>query len=313
MPCYYPMSVWYGPGRTANGKRIIVFKASDAARGEESFRIPCGQCVGCRLEYSRQWAVRCVHEASLHDSNSFITLTYSDDFLPSNYSLQPDDVTLFWKRLRHHLSPLRIRYFYCGEYGDETQRPHYHALVFGYDFPDKELYKVTARGDRLYVSPMLEEIWGKGFCPIGELTFESAAYTARYVMKKVTGKGQDEIDPETGLKPYELYDPTTGEVFKRVPEFCRGSRNPGIAAKWINKFHKDVYPWDETIMRGVPQKPPKFYDRKYDEINPEGLEVVKAARKESLAKVDLDEQTDQRLDAKHVVKLAQTNQLKRNG
>ena len=151
--------------------------------------VPCGQCIGCRLERSRQWAIRCVHEASLHTDNCFITLTYSPDCLPSDGSLNHDDFQKFFKRLRKHIAPKKIRYYMCGEYGEDLQqpsklgRPHFHACLFGLDFDDKQLYIV--RDDvKLYTSATLEKIWGKGFVTIGDVTFESAAYVARYIAKK---------------------------------------------------------------------------------------------------------------------------------
>ena len=200
MPCYYPLEGWKSKNVNESGKRSVVFKRSEGFE-DMPVRVPCGQCHGCRLERSRQWALRCVHEAQLHDQSSFITLTYDDEHLPEGATLVKRDFQLFMKRLRKALHPIKIRYFMCGEYGENafqgtfsqdkrrraTQekhlqqykisalgRPHYHAIIFGYDFPDRE-YLETRNGNHLFYSPMLEQIWDKGFNTIGNVTFESAA------------------------------------------------------------------------------------------------------------------------------------------
>ena len=151
--------------------------------------VPCGQCIGCRLEYSRQWAIRCMHEAQLHESNAFITLTYADEHLPQDRSLDKREFQLFIKRLRKSIQPQRLRYFHCGEYGAKLGRPHYHACLFGFDFPDKELQRYSKTGEKLYRSDLLDSAWqNKGWALIGEVTFQSAAYVARYITKKITGE-----------------------------------------------------------------------------------------------------------------------------
>jgi len=119
----------------------------------------------------------------------------------------------------------------AGEYGDVTARPHFHACIFGLDFPDKKVYKKTRGGHNLYTSDTLEKIWGKGFCPIGEVNFETAAYVARYVMKKITGQQQK--------KHYEQVDQDTGEITSRQPEFNHMSLKPGIGKGWLEKWRTD--------------------------------------------------------------------------
>ena len=172
MPCYHPISAWQLLNvRTAKGKPSISFKDPfvKASPDRVGIKVPCGQCIGCRLERSRQWAIRCVHEASLHDANSFITLTYRPDELPPDGSLQKSHFQKFMKRLRKRILPKLIRFFHCGEYGDKGARPHYHACVFGYDFPDKKLYTVRD-GVRLYVSEELQEVWPLGFSTVGDVS-----------------------------------------------------------------------------------------------------------------------------------------------
>lgn len=166
-----------------NGK--IVFYDIDHIGKAFSLSLPCGQCIGCRLEYSRQWAIRCMHESTLHDQSCFITLTYSDDNLPEHGTLILRDFQLFMKRLRFEFSNVKIRFYHCGEYGEKFGRPHYHALLFGIDFEaDRTLYSQSKQGSKLYVSDTLNKLWNKGFATIGNITFESAAYVARYVVKK---------------------------------------------------------------------------------------------------------------------------------
>lgn len=175
--CVCPLSAW----QTESG--AIVF----AERGNirRSLTLPCGQCIECRLERSRQWGVRIMHEASLHDANSFVTLTYNDENLPHDGGLVYRHFQLFMHRLRKRV-PSKIRFFMCGEYGENFGRPHFHACIFGLDFVDKTLWQVR-NGVKLYRSKKLESLWEFGYSSIGTVTFESAAYVARYIMKKVTG------------------------------------------------------------------------------------------------------------------------------
>lgn len=243
--------------------------------GSPAFR-PCGQCIGCRLEYSRQWAVRCYHEASLYDENCFITLTYNNENLPKDSSLDKTHVQKFLKRLRKRLEvhKKKIRYFGCGEYGDvkKTNRPHYHLCLFNYNFPDREIhrhgstrafkgmFKQTNNKD-LYISKMLEDIWGKGFCTIGEVSFESAAYVARYVTKKVSG---------------EKREVWYGE---KAPEFAVMSRRPGIGAEWLKKYYTDVYPKDFHTLNGHKMRPNRYYDGLYEKMKPAAFEQIKQKRR----------------------------------
>lgn len=243
MPCYSPLKGWRSAKVNESGKRGIVFNRKDAFV-DLPVEIPCGQCIGCRLERSRQWAVRCVHEAKMHDQNCFLTLTYSNANLPADGSLQKSDMQKFFKRFRKKVAPLKLRYFYCGEYGDELQRPHYHAIIFGYDFPDKKLLRSGTHP--IYTSEILSDLWPFGICSIGSVTFESAAYVARYVTKKITGESAEE------------------HYGSRTPEFVDMSRRPGVAKEFAEKFKKEILDNDSVICRGIPMKPPRFYDSLYD-------------------------------------------------
>lgn len=304
MPCYSPLSAWKG-GFTASGKRELLFKRPkiDSASLFQ-LKLPCGQCIGCRLERSRQWAMRCVHEASLYPLNCFVTLTYDRDSVPRSGSLVKRDFQLFMKRLRKFagVSKPGLRFFSCGEYGESLGRPHYHAIIFNYDFTDKYIFRKSERGDSLYRSPSLESLWTLGNSMIGSMSFESAAYVARYCLKKVTGKNADE----------HYVNKSTGEL--RVPEFTLMSRRPGIGRGWYDKFKSDIFPRDYAIMRGMKVPVPKFYDKCLDVDDPAGLAALKLSRVGRACKSDptgFGEHGDIRLRVKETVKIAQMRSLSR--
>lgn len=264
MPCYHPVKGW----KTSTGG--LTFNAGRSPG--VVLTVPCGQCIGCRLERSRQWAVRMMHEASQHEQNSFVTLTYSPEFLPPYGSLRKSDFQKFMKRLRKRFAPQRVRFFHAGEYGDGLGRPHYHACLFGLGFPDAVTSTVRG-GHPVWRSDELSALWGLGLAEGGSVTFESAAYVARYVTKKVTG-GNAEAH-------YSSVDPATGEVVQVEPEYATMSRRPGIGAGWYERFSKEVYPADEVVMRGALMKPPRYYDLTLEKESPELFAAVKRSRRES--------------------------------
>lgn len=299
MPCYSPLKGWRSKSVTPNGKYPVTFQRKNAYL-DLPMEVPCGQCIGCRLERSRQWAMRCVHEASLYDNNCFITLTYSDDHLPSPPSLCLPHFQKFLKRLRKKYGP-DIRFFHCGEYGDLTRRPHYHAILFNHDFPDKILWS-QRQEHRVYRSEALEALWPYGFSEIGSVSFESAAYVARYVLKKINGEQAD--------SHYQTIDPDTGEISRIAPEYTTMSRKPGIGRGWWEKFRGDVQPHDRVVLRGMEMQPPKYYDRIYEIENPQKFEKMKAERKIE-AKKYLDNNTSERLLCRKLVKEASLKSLPR--
>lgn len=268
MACYRPLKGYRANAVNPTGKRSIVFKPPEGYT-DFPINLPCGQCIGCRLERSRQWAIRCVHEASLYEDNCFITLTYNDESLPDGYSLKLEDFQLFMKRLRKRFGP-GIRFFHCGEYGEKFGRPHYHACLFNFDFKDKELWN-TRESIPLYTSKALEELWPHGFSTIGEVSFDSAAYVARYITKKITGPLAEDH--------YAYTNPETGEVTTRKSEYTTMSRRPGIGRGWYDKWSGDVFPSDEIIMKGRAMRPPKFYSNIYEHENPVDFRAVKSQRR----------------------------------
>lgn len=230
--------------------------------------VPCRRCIGCRLEHSRQWAVRMMHEAQMHEASCFLTLTYDDDHVPVDGGLDREAMPLFMKRLRKSLSPLRVRFFQCGEYGDETLRPHHHVALFGTGFDDR--YRWSGSDDHpVYRSELLEKAWPMGSSSIGALTFESAAYVARYVTKKISlSEYSDERARARFEARYERLNPLTGELVTVDPEFATMSRRPGIGRSWIERYWREVYPLDEVIVNGRPAKPPRYYDEWLAENHP---------------------------------------------
>lgn len=254
----------------------------------------------------------------MHTLNCFITLTYDNEHLPEMGTLVKKDFQDFMKRFRKEYiyvpdytsvsdfvsgSVARIRYFHCGEYGEKYGRPHYHACIFGFDFPDK-VY-LGRRGDfPVWRSPSLERLWGMGRSEIGSVSFESAAYVARYVLKKVTGKLAKEA--------YELVNIRTGEVRYAQPEYCTMSRNPGLGGGWIDRFSSEVFPSDTVLVRGRLVKPPRYYDSRFELVSPEVVQAVKAERKAKLREVKYSDKSPLKLRVKRVIAEAKSN-LSRRG
>lgn len=242
--------------------------------------------------------MRCLHEAQMHPQNCFITLTYSDEHLPADYSVHKSVWQLFMKRLRKACGP-SIRFYSCGEYGPENLRPHYHAILFNYDFADKVFHSKTPRGDNLYHSPNLEKIWGLGFVTLGDVTYQSAGYVAQYVMKKIAG--------ENASRHYLRTHPVSGLVVQVDPEFALQSRRPGIASTWFDKFKNDVFPSDFLVADGQQRRVPAYYTKKLQE---EELEQIKRRRKKNSLPRRADN-TRERLRVREEVKLSKLKMLKR--
>lgn len=261
MPCFHPLTRFVAEDGTAYFKRVSNEIYDQVYAGRD--RVPCRGCIGCRIEKSRQWSVRIMHELQTHDGvGAFVTLTYDDAHLPMDGSISVRHWQLFAKSFRRRFGP--FRFYMCGEYGDQTERPHYHVCIFGHDF--REDRRPHSGGKfPLWTSPSLEETWGKGFAPFGEITLESAAYTARYILKKITGERAE--DHYQG----------------RTPEFnimSRGGRGGkgGLGKEWFEKFSGDCYPKDFLTFRGKKLRPPVYYDRLLEAKDQELLADLKAAR-----------------------------------
>lgn len=283
MACFRPITGY----RSHGGK--VKFSSKEGFI-DRPVTIACGQCMGCRLERSRQWAVRCIHEAQCHTQNCFVTLTYDDEHLPVDRGLDLAHWQVFAKALRKKMGP--FRYFHCGEYGDTFGRPHYHACLFGIDFSaDRRVWRVK-QGNKLYSSPTLEKLWRMGFAVIGEMNFETAAYVARYVLKKVTG------------------EPADAHYGGRKPEYTTMSRRPGIGSKWVEKYGDEVYRGDFCVVNGKKVRPPKFYDSRLEFLNPSEYARIKGDRA-SAARKHEDNNTWERLAIREKVTEAKLELMKR--
>lgn len=264
MACYHPNYMRRlppaFPGDKPTYQFIEYFPGKDIPQGN-IIKIPCGQCIGCRIAKSREWACRIMLESKYYESNYFLTLTYDDDHVPfacddngevTGYTLQKEDLQKFFKRLRSNTGQ-KVRYYACGEYGDDTMRPHYHPIIFGLHLDDLvPLSQHSGLGDTYYTSETIRQLWPLGNHVVGALTWQSAAYVARYVTKKVTGiKKQDY------------------EAIGIQPEFAVMSRKPGIGRQWAEDNHDKLqYNYlsvgDENGASQIP--PPRYFKQLFPEF-----------------------------------------------
>lgn len=298
MACYRPLAGFKSSVvNPETGKNVFFVTGGDKSfPGMEYVPIPCGRCVGCLTDRARSWTVRILHESSLYEKNCFITLTFDDKFLPPNGSLVAGgkDFRLFMRRLRKALKAVgqKVRFFHCGEYGDLLKRPHHHAVLFGFDFPDKVAMGGSGK-NIFYSSEILRSLWPYGFSSVGELTEASAAYVAGYVVKKVLGAGSR-----------RHYD-------GKVPEYVSMSRKPGIASDWIRLYGSDVYPDDFVVLKsGLKLRPPRFYDSVFDRDNPSDFSVIKSRRIDR-CKISVDNTID-RLKVREEVSKLKLKRKERN-
>lgn len=221
MRCTHPRTV----GFKADGK-TLAWSQRERSKEYAPFQLPCGKCIECRLAYARDWAVRCVHEAQMHPQNSFVTLTYDDQHL-KDPKLVYADFQGFIKRLRH-VSDDPLSYIVAGEYGEQTKRPHWHAIIFNWYPKDATYFRSNNRGDKIYESKILTEKWQKGQAELGSVTFHSAGYVARYSAKKlVHGEEVEEYQP----------------IFKV-------SSRRAIGAAWLEKYHTDIFNYGRLFVGG---------------------------------------------------------------
>lgn len=264
MGCDEPLTGYYSTEFGRSGKRLITFNRLQAF-SPSPIKLPCQQCIGCRLERSRQWAIRCMHEKRLHNANEFLTLTYSNDYLcwaikSRRPTLVREHPQLFMKRLRKRYGE-GIRFYGCGEYGKETARPHYHFILFNHMFDDRKFLYTSKNGDDYYTSDKCRDLWSYGNNILGDVTFESCAYVAAYVTDKITG------------------DPAADHYDGRLPEFPMMSRRPGIGSGWFDKYGEHAYKFDSVIMRGREMRPPRFYDTRFDTIDTVQMSRIKKKRR----------------------------------
>lgn len=247
MPCYRPITA-YAPLSQSDGGRY-VFDRAKALNPDHPRQLPCGKCNGCKQETAESWAIRCYHESLMHEQNSFLTLTYDDEHLPADFSVDLREVQLFMKKLRKQYGN-GIRFFAASEYGSKTFRPHYHLLVNGVDFrSDRKLYQNTKSGP-LYTSDKLASIWGKGHCTIGSVTLKSAFYCIQYIFDKTHDANR-----------YWQTHPVTGEPVRCAPEFRTMSSRPGLGYTWFQKYKLSCFPSDFLVIDGRQMPVPRYYQQ----------------------------------------------------
>ncbi|QCQ84943.1 replication initiator protein [Blackfly microvirus SF02] len=292
------MRAWYPKQTLSNGdpnpEKKLVFRKDKSETGIP-LKIPCGKCQGCLLERSRQWAMRCMHEKKMHldKGSSFLTLTYDDQHLPKDYGLDKEELRLFMHRLRKARYP-GVRFFACGEYGETLQRPHYHLLLFNVSFPDMVRNRDQREGQyAIHTSKELAKLWPFGQNFIGEVTFDSCAYVARYIAKKL--KSRDLV----------LAD---GRTITRDPEFTLMSLRPGLGTAYYEKYGHEIHTHDSVVMRGHEVSPPRFYDDKLRKSDPARYEEIKKLRRRRIMKLSKSDNTQARLRVREIVSLAKLSQ-----
>lgn len=248
MSCTSPVAGFLGP----EGRFVVDVRKSPSKAPME---VPCGRCMSCKIARAADWGVRGAHEMKLHGCGSFLTLTYSDEFVPRDFSVSRRPLQLFTKRFRDAVAPKRIRFIGCGEYGDQGLRPHFHLAVFGYDFrSDRKAATRNASGQLLYQSPLLSKLWPFGQSWIGELNAASVAYIARYTTKKITGAPAEDH--------YRRVSPVDGVEYEVEREFLACSNRPGIGAGWAAKFHMDWIDSGFIVVDGQKRRVPHYYGSK---------------------------------------------------
>lgn len=224
MPCYYPLDAWKAATRNESGKRGITFALRDGLQ-DQPLQVPCGKCHGCRADQALMWSIRAYHESTLHLKNCFATFTYDDEHLPADGKIVKKHLQDFFKRARKQGN--KLRYIACGEYGDTTRRPHYHAIIFGQDFLDDKI----EISEELYTNQRLTDLWGHGHVTLAPVTMASICYTCGYVMKKIG-------DEET---------------------FSLASRRPGIGHDWLKLYKDDLIRTGVVTIEGREYAVPKRY------------------------------------------------------
>ena len=278
-----------------------VFSSNRLEQYDKQFRvgrwkytpIPCGKCIGCRLDYSRDWANRGYLESLYYEQNYFITLTYDEKHLTIPQEMETSEGITYtdleeneWKGIlvpkefKRFLNTLRkiskrefkhtgIRYIGCGEYGGKEKRPHYHLILFNCPLPIESFYKPRCswNKDMYYQNEIIERAWPNGISNICEANWNTIAYTARYITKKVNGKESEEYYTMQG----------------QIPEFLRSSTQPGIARQYYEDHKKEIYEKDKIMIvtkDGVQwSTPPKYFDRLLKKEDPEKMKWIKEQRR----------------------------------
>lgn len=281
--------------KKTNGQYTLAAIGTNAPI-DGALTVPCGQCMECRITQTRNWATRMVLEAKMHEENCFITLTYDEDNRPKNKSLTKDDMQKFLKRYRKKLSPLKIRYYMTGEYGETTFREHYHLCIFGHMPEDKKPFKKNKHGDIIYTSEMLSKLWGKGFVTVGNFNATTAEYCAKYITKAIIGTQADQA--------YTITNMETGELTKRSAPFQTMSRNPGLGTTFYKQYKDGIWTTDSIVIDGRERNVPPFFDNLLKKEDPALLQAIKRKRADKnndWINQNPDTQTRQGLKAKETI------------
>lgn len=283
MACYSPLK---GYKHLKDGSIGFTLKSKLAAIDAQLSEIACGQCIGCKIQRSKDWAIRCTNEMYHHEQSSFLTFTYRDENLPENGSLHKQHLTTFFKSYRKWLqrnSKNKIRYYACGEYGTKLDRPHYHALIFGHEFEDREP-KFRKNGATYYVSKQLEKLWPHGNCIIAEACMGTAAYIAKYVTKKING---DQADSH-----YEIINEETGEILHLQSEYTVMST--GIGRQWLDDFYKTELAKGFITHEGVKFRIPRYYMDRLEKLDSGLHQYIKEATAERMDKPEEQKTMDEK-------------------
>lgn len=313
MSCRKPIEAYRSVLPDSDGKYSLKFH--EPSGGDyQKVELPCRKCMGCRRAQTLQWAVRCTNEASQHEDNMFLNLTFDEQNIPENHSLDPRHWQLFMKRLRKSIAPKKIRYFAVGEYGSPSDlrydhlvgntigRPHYHALIFGHRFPDLINAGSGNSGEQLFESEICTDLWGQGNVKIGQVNFASAAYVAGYCTKKLSGTPAE--------AHYVFTDPATGTVHTVKPEFCLSSNRPAIGLGFYQEFIDDYKRNGFQYTSKGKCSIPNYYLRKMEESDPQIWEDIQA-RKIEFALSNLDDNTEERLAVKEELSIRKSQKFER--
>lgn len=357
MSCYHPVesAIYYGTDRKIDEKHLVIFdwrnnkwfndfifrstfgKSIAGLSDDDVLRycgftptiLPCGRCVGCLLRRSLEWSCRvCAEQFTRHHFHnspfaSFLTLTYNNQNLPEDHSIRVEEVQGFMKRLREFYDRVygiqNLKFFACGEYGENFHRPHYHIVILGTDFCEPERLKQQhttdahlqldrldsidpdltrapiKRGPQLYETRALNKLWKKGYIVAGTCTAQSVAYTARYSTKKL-------------LVQYKKVDRNTIEIErdgqnKKVrSEFIRMSK--GFGEEYLDRYYPEIYENNRVSFGNDKFIIPRYFDKKMQSKHPEDWLKIANARQEYLeSEAFLKEQDPDRLRQKEEIKM----------
>lgn len=298
--CDFPLKGYRTTGR-------LVFQ-KPAGHSGAFVEVPCGKCIGCKLRLRSEWQIRGLCELQMQRqaglASWFFTLTFDDQHIPADLNISLRDVQLFMMRLRKHFGP-GIRVQYCGEYGGQTMRPHYHLTLWGLVLDDCVQIGRSRTGEATFTSAVVARLWGRGQVLIGEANSHTIGYVAGHQLKDLTGRHQPDGS-------YVLLEPSTGELRARTAPFRHQSLKPGIGASWFDKYHMDFFARGWLMRDGRKEFPPSYFLRLLRRSKPALWDSVMAAR-EVVVEADQfrAEHTPERLAVKAVVRSARIGQRRR--